>query len=295
MNRWWVWSALALGLALANTGCYYEQYMAAERARRTLEQQNAQLQSDLHDAEFQNKQKDTQIDALNKQIEAKDASIASLTAENQGLREAFAKAQEILKAQAGKETGGVIQIQRALPEKLSNALSQLAEKFPDVLEFDPKTGVVRWKADLLFPLGSDKLETAGQVAQALKEFAEIVASVDAEGFDVIVVGHTCNTPIKRAETLAEHKTNWHLSCHRAIAVMNMLAANDVPMTRMGVMGYGEYRPIADNSTTDGKAKNRRVEVYLVPKGVVQSVSENVFEAKGYGLAFFSQYSEVAGG
>lgn len=295
MNRWWVWSALTVVLALANTGCYYDQYMAAERARRTLEQQNAQLQGDLHDAEFQNRQKDTQIDGLNKQIEAKDASIASLTAENANLREQFAKAQEILKQMADKGAGPLTIIKQALPEKVSNALTQLAEKYPGLLEVDPNTGMVRWKGDLLFPLGSDRLETQGEVAAALKEFAAIVASDEASEFDVIVVGHTCTTPIKRAETLAEHKSNWHLSAHRAIAVMNMLAENDVPMTRMGVMGYGEHRPIEDNATAAGKARNRRVEVYLVPKGSVQSVSQNVFEAKDYGLAFFSLSNEIAGG
>ena len=107
----------------------------------------------------------------------------------------------------------------------------------------------------------------------MKKFAEIVNSPDAAGFDVAIVGYTCNTPIKKAETKAMHKTNWHLSTHRAISVMNMLGEDGVNSARMGVMGYGEYRPIADNTTKEGRSKNRRVEIYLVQKDGVQSLGQ----------------------
>src|SRR5690606_7149529 len=105
------------------------------------------------------------------------------------------------------------------------------------------------------------------------------------GFDVVVVGHTCDTRIAREETRREHKTNWHLSTHRAIAVMNMLAEHQVALDRIGVMGYGEQRPIASNSTPEGKQKNRRVEIYLVPKGSVQSVSQGVYKSESEGLVY----------
>ncbi len=105
------------------------------------------------------------------------------------------------------------------------------------------------------------------------------------GIDVIVVGHTCTTPIAKPETRREHKTNWHLSVHRAISVMNLLGQEKVAMTRLGVMGYGEYRPIADNASDAGKAKNRRVEIYLVRSKTVQAVGQGVFEVNDMGLAF----------
>ena len=125
----------------------------------------------------------------------------------------------------------------------------------------------------MFPLGSDTMTTNPELAEAMKKFAEIVNSEDAAGFDVAVVGYTCNTPIKKASTLALHKTNWHLSTHRAICVMNMLGSDGVAQSRMGVMGYGENRPIADNSTKEGRSKNRRVEIYLVQKDGVQSLGQ----------------------
>ena len=101
----------------------------------------------------------------------------------------------------------------------------------------------------------------------------------------MIVGHTDNKPIKRQQTRAEHKTNWHLSAHRAISVMNLLSEQQVRLTRMGVMGYGEYHPLADNATTEGKAKNRRVEIYLVPRESVQRVSQGVYKVEGLALAF----------
>lgn len=294
MTRLGVLGLLVVSLALSagNFGCYLDQLQAEQRANRVLQEDLARTKADLQDAEAMNKQKDTVIDGLQKQLSAKDETVGSLTAENASLRDALKKAQDILEAQAGKPVGGPITIVRnALPEPLSNALSDLAKQYPDLLDFDPKTGVVRWKSDLLFPLGSDKLAEAGQVQEALKKFADIVNSEKATGFDVVVVGHTCNTPIRKAATLAEHKTNWHLSCHRAIAVMNMLAEDNVALTRMGVMGYGEYRPIAPNDNEANKAKNRRVEIYLVPQGSIQSVGGGVYKtAEG---APFVKPSETA--
>jgi chemotaxis protein MotB len=182
------------------------------------------------------------------------------------LEERLKKAEDLLTRMADNPPTVEI-IKTALPEPLNRALKDLAAQYPDLMSYDEEKGAVRWKADLLFPLGSDQLANSGQVQDALQKFAEIVNSTAAEGFDVIVVGHTCTTPIMKPETLAEHKTNWHLSAHRAIAVMKMLAGQNVPEKRMGVMGYGEHRPISGD-----KAKNRRVEIFLVPSGSVQNTS-----------------------
>jgi len=146
----------------------------------------------------------------------------------------------------------------------------LAAAHPGLIDYDEKKGAVRWKADLLFPSGKDQLISSTEAIESLKEFAAIVNSDAAAGFDVIIVGHTDTDPIRYSE--AEHPTNWHLSAHRAIAVMKLMGQQRVAMTRLGVMGYGEYRPIADNSTEAGKAKNRRVEIYLVSQEAVQSVN-----------------------
>lgn len=285
MTRYGVLGVLAIALTCSNVGCYLDQLQAEQRANRVLQEDLARSKADLQDCEAMNRQKDTVIDGLQKQLAAKDETVNSLTAENASLRDALKKAQDILEAQAGKGAGQTVVIKgAALPEPLDNKLKEFAAQYPDILEYDPNTGMVRWKSDLLFPLGSDNLADAGKIDEALKKFAAIVNSPEANGFDVIIVGHTCTTPIAKAATRAEHKTNWHLSAHRAIAVMRMLAQENVATNRMGVMGYGEYRPIADNGTAEGKAKNRRVEIFLVPSGEIRSVGGGVSETKE-GAAF----------
>jgi len=285
MIRYWAWTATVLVLAAGNLGCYYDQLQNAERDNRVLREDLSRTKQDLMDCESMNRQKDTTIDSLNKQLSAKDETIGTMTAELAHLRNTLDQAQALLEKNLGKGLERPIIVERVLPEPLHKELQALAEAFPEQIEYLPEKGAVRWKADLLFPLGSDQLNAASASLEALKKFAGIVQSNKAAGFEVIVVGHTCTTPIVRPETLAEHKTNWHLSAHRAISVMSLLAEQGVGMPRMGVMGYGEHRPIADNGTTEGKAKNRRVEIYLVPKESVQAVGMGVFQVEDQGLAF----------
>ena len=275
MRRYGVWAVGLLAMAVVNTGCVsLEEHQALQRAKRTVDEKLAEALDDLQNAELMNRQKDTQIAALKDQIATKDAMINSLTAQVEGLENSLASAQTMLEKMAGKGAGVInIMPSTALPPDIDRALKDLAARFPNQIVYLPEKGAVRWKADLLFPLGSDKLADPGSESmQALDEFAKIAMSEAAANFDVIVVGHTCNTPIRRAETLAEHKTNWHLSCHRAISLVQLLGETGLQMDRMGAMGYGEYRPIAENTTTENKARNRRVEIFMVPRDKVQSVS-----------------------
>jgi chemotaxis protein MotB len=287
MNRIWVWGVV-VSIAVMSTGCVsLDKYQALERSHRLLNERLSQVQDDLQNAELQNQQKDTQIAALKDQVDTKDKTINSLQAEAEGLRNSLAKAEEILKKMAGTASTTTIINSSPLPKDVNAALKELARQYPDFIEYDEAKGAVRWKADLLFPLGSDELTTSPEMLEALGKFVEIINMASAAKLDVIVVGHTCNTPIRKAATLARFKDNWYLSAGRAIVVMQMFASKGVAFTRMGVMGYGEYRPIADNATTEGKAKNRRVEVYLVPHEAVQSVggTPGIYGVKDSNLNF----------
>jgi chemotaxis protein MotB len=125
---------------------------------------------------------------------------------------------------------------------------------------------VKWKADLLFPLGSDVVKDSS--TDSLRSFTEVLKSAAAADFEVVIVGHTDNRPIVKPTTKAEHKTNWHLSAHRAISVGFALIKNGYTPERVGVMGYGEYRPMADNSAEAGASQNRRVDVFIIPRGAM---------------------------
>ncbi len=265
----WCAVGFAALIVSTNAGCYYDQLLQEQRARKVLEEQLARAKDDLHDCESMREVLNNKIDSMNGQLAAYKQTIDSLTAENESNRAKLAEALSALEKMAGRDLQSPVVITQQLPPALDKALRELQEKYPNLLEYDASKGAVRWKSDLLFPLGSDDL--GKDVGQALKDFADIVNSPAAEGFDVIIVGHTCTTPIRRPETLREHKTNWHLSAHRAISVMNALKGNGVADTKMGVMGYGEWRPIAPNDTDENKARNRRVEIFLVKSDKVASV------------------------
>jgi chemotaxis protein MotB len=146
-----------------------------------------------------------------------------------------------------------------LPPELDRALQQFAAKYPQTVEYDAQRGLVRWKSDLTFALGSDMVRDDAKAA--LSEFARIVNSPAAGGFEVVIAGHTDNVPIRASA--AKFPTNWHLSCFRAIAVMFALRDYGVDSERMGCMGYGEYRPREPNPPRGGNERNRRVEIFLV--------------------------------
>jgi len=283
-KRWMIGLAL-VALTAGNTGCYYDQWAQAKRANAELTEQYNIIKSDLQDKELLVLQRDTEIKTKNALLAQKEEQINQAIAEANSLRENFKKAQDLLEKLQPGITSVFVSRAAVLPDALDTKLKELASRYPEFLEYLPEKGAVRWKADLLFELGSDKTNISGEVMASLREFAAIVNSAAATGFDVVVVGHTCTTPIMRPETLQLHRTNWHLSAHRAIAVMNVMAEMQVSMRRLGVMGYGEHRPIADNSTDAGKARNRRVEIYLVPAEKVRSFSQGVRVVDDMGLAF----------
>jgi chemotaxis protein MotB len=153
----------------------------------------------------------------------------------------------------------------ALPVELSTMLEDFAEA-EEMVAYDSSRGIVKFKSDLLFQPGSDTVAPAA--IKAVKSLCTIMNSEEGKKFDVIIAGHTDDIPIGKPATRAKHPTNWHLSAHRAIAVMRVMADNNIDSKRMSVRGFGEFRPIAPNKPgKKGNPQNRRVEIYVVPEGV----------------------------
>jgi chemotaxis protein MotB len=149
----------------------------------------------------------------------------------------------------------------ALPVELSTMLEDFA-KDKDIVSYDSAKGVVKFKSDLTFESGSDKVSPAA--AEALKSLSTILNTDAARDFDVIVAGHTDDVRIARSATREKHPTNWHLSAHRAISVLDIMTKDGIAPERLSVRGFGEYRPLEANKPN---SQNRRVEIYIVPKGI----------------------------
>jgi chemotaxis protein MotB len=119
--------------------------------------------------------------------------------------------------------------------------------------------VLQLHNDVLFDKGESAVKPAGK--QAIAEVAATLRGVNGKRFQV--AGHTDTEPIT-SEKKKEFPSNWELSTARAIAVVKLLVSEGVDAGNLSAAGYGPYDPVASNGTADGQAKNRRIEITLVP-------------------------------
>jgi chemotaxis protein MotB len=254
-----------VGLIAASGGCKsLDEYRQLEMHNKTLQAEKAQLESDVYDCRSVTDNLRTKLTSVEGELDTKQQLVGNLQRENDRLATKCNEMTKIVETMADKGLPEpVVIVDKALPPELDNALKSFAAQYPNAVSYDDKRGAVKWSSDLLFALGSDVVKDSAKAS--LTKFAEIIRSPAAADFALQIVGHTDNLPIKRSSTAAAHPTNWHLSVHRAIAVGTLLDQMGVDPARIGVGGFSEYHPIADNSTEEGRAKNRRVEIYLVPK------------------------------
>jgi chemotaxis protein MotB len=244
---------LSVGLAWI-AGCNNQD---VQLRNRTQQQRISELESQLQAAQLQ-------LDQLKRQLQAADQTVGvevdALRQKMAAIEEELTKKEELIKSMQSKLMGLA-----PLPTELNDALEQLAKQHSDMIEYDPNHGLVKFKSDLLFEKGSDQV--AAPAAEAIKALCGILNSEQAKEFHIIVAGHTDDIPIRRAQTQMQHPSNWYLSSHRAISVLNSLQTCGIAPERLSTRGFGEYRPVAPNAPNKGgNPKNRRVEVYIVPAG-----------------------------
>ena len=107
---------------------------------------------------------------------------------------------------------------------------------------------------ILFASGSARLSRQG--GEILEELAKVVRNLPNH---IDVEGHTDNLPI----STSIYPSNWELSAARAASVVHLFTRNGVDPKRLSAIGYAEFRPIADNSTVEGRRSNRRVAVVIL--------------------------------
>ena len=239
------------------SGCAENQVKSLKDQNRIQRDSIVSLESELNATKLKLGQTSGKLDALKSQ----SASELGLRDEQMGAMDddIAAKKELILKMQAQLLSGGV-----KLPMELSVLLQDFANA-NDMVSFDEASGMVKFKSDLVFSPGSDKVTS--QAIAPVKALCNILNNQDGQKFDVIVVGHTDTVPISKPSTKALHPTNWHLSVHRAISVSKVMMGSGVSPKRMSVKGFGEYRPfVKNNPGNKGTAANRRVEILIVPTG-----------------------------
>ncbi|MFI3155476.1 MAG: OmpA family protein [Methylococcaceae bacterium] len=156
---------------------------------------------------------------------------------------------------------------RAIVADLQATVAQLEDKLKtkeEVPESLKTTGTgAENKSRILAVFGGGAFRS-GKIAlndDALSTIENFVGEISAsQGSRVIIEGHTDNIPTGKL-----HVDNMDLSLRRARAIANILVSRGVSPDRISAIGYGDAQPIDSNDTEEGRAKNRRVEVKLMPK------------------------------
>ena len=145
-------------------------------------------------------------------------------------------------------------------KKLESDLKEMDSKFQEqsiTLRRTKDLLRVTFVNNLLFDLGSARIRKKG--SEVLSKIAEFLGKQKDKMIQV--EGHTDNRPIK-GNLLRRYPSNWELSFARAIAIVKFLESKNISPERMSATGYSFYRPVANNDTKEGRAKNRRTEILL---------------------------------
>lgn len=254
-------AVVGLSLLGLGTGCVSSEKYAAQRMRA--DQTDAELsaaQGQVNTEAAKNQLSTSRMAQDRQMIDTlgaiKDNQSAQITELTRQLEESNGKYQ-LAMSNIGKAGSS------PLPMQLVNELTNFAQQNPNVVEFDDKKGLVKFKSDVTFSAGSAVVKP--EVKSVIDTFAGILNGPMASQYELMVVGHTDSTPVSNPATKrAGHLDNWYLSVHRAIAVSGELQSQGTSSRRIEVAGYADQRPVAPNDTDANKARNRRVEVFILP-------------------------------
>ena len=184
---------------------------------------------------FELRRKVADLDAENTKLKAENASLAK--AREEQVQKVSSTYESLLEKMKSEISQGQVTI--------SELKGKLTVNMVDSILFDSGKAEVK----------KGGLEILGKVVSILK---------DVSDKSIRIEGHTDNVQISRA--LAQrYPTNWELSAARAINVTRFLQDQGIDPANLSAVAYGEWKPVATNDTAEGKAKNRRIEIILVPK------------------------------
>jgi chemotaxis protein MotB len=266
-----------------------------EEARTELERENLFLENKVALVQSDNIELEEVLraksDTLSKNIVDLRDHVASLKEENMLLREENSDLQqneETLRMEVGRLQNRVLALEEKNEELLEEARARERQKEEEILEMkgtyesllegmeaeieEGKITITQLRGklkvnmldEILFDSGETTIKPQG--LEVLKRVGNILRTVRDRAINI--EGHTDNVPIG-AELRNKYPTNWELSAARATNVARYLQENiGIDPTLLSATGYGEYHPVASNETEEGRAKNRRIEIVLVPKEII---------------------------
>ena len=242
---------------------YTKTVQAAEARQNALDAENARLKGELADAGKRNDQLTADRAQLERTLTMKAGELGKTITD---LRQRIST----LESDNARLTQEIADAQKAREEKVrevSSTYEQLVAKMKGeidkgqvtISELKGKLTVNMVEA-VLFDSGKAEVKSEGLVV--LGKVIEILKTVNDKA--IRIEGHTDNKPIVGPLT-QRYPTNWELSAARAITVSRYLQKQGIEPGSLSAAAFGEFKPVADNDTVEGRARNRRIEIVLVPK------------------------------
>ena len=239
---------------LADSKLWESEYKALVNEHKNLEESYNALEKNSSASIAANSKKNRELLA---QLEAKEQALIAENARLEKLKKELES-----RSQRVAELENVIASKDAAMSKLKDAISKALTNFEGKgLTVEQRNGkvYVSMENKLLFQSGSWAVGSQGK--QAVKQLGEVLA--ENPEIAILIEGHTDDVPYKGNDQLSG---NWDLSAKRATAIVNILRENpSIQPENLTAAGRGEFAPIASNSSAEGKAQNRRIEVILTPK------------------------------
>jgi chemotaxis protein MotB len=147
---------------------------------------------------------------------------------------------------------------KAIQERVNNYIEENSLEGQFATKLTSEGLLLTIRDNILFPSGSATVDRKDErIAEELSRLLEMKPPRN-----IIISGHTDNVPIGNAN----FESNWELSVMRAVNFMKLLLDNpDLDPEWFSAKGFGEFEPTASNDTAEGRAKNRRVEVLILPR------------------------------
>lgn len=202
-------------------------------------------------------------DTLSKNISDLRQKIGEMEADNNRLRMEIASLQ---KAKQEKEEK-VQEVSKTYEQLMEKMKSEIAQGQVTISELKGKL-TVNMVDKILFDSGKAEVKPEG--LDVLQKVIDILKGLKDKA--IRIEGHTDNVQIV-GNLAKKYPTNWELSAARAINVTRFLQQQGIDPANLGAIAFGEYKPVADNGSEEGKARNRRIEITLVARDdapVVQS-------------------------
>jgi chemotaxis protein MotB len=250
---------LVLGVALLLAGCVTaSRYDAEVERRRELEQEIAARDEILEQLARKKLELERSGEQTGERVERLESERVRLLEELEGQRTGNQQLRGILEEEQrlrAEREGRVEAVWRALLKSLDGEMARGEIE----IERQPERLRIRAAAGVLFAPGNAALKPQGRTV--LLRVAEQIRSLS--GHRVTVEGHTDAVPIASAA----FPSNWELSAARAAGVVRLFQEAGVDPSTLSGVGYGEWRPVAANEDADGRARNRRIEILVVPGSV----------------------------